>query len=230
MKINIIDRSGDGVIIFFLGWGFDDKIFSNSTILDRFNLFCSGVIDGYCEKNYDIAILYDYRGLEWQDIQRDLDSKYSKKIVFAWSMGVWACENIEFKGVQDFYAINGTSSVAHNIYGIPISIYDSTMESLSSATLSKFVRRVCDNSSLFNLVKNIGYRQDIEALKEELFYIKSNSLAEPKYPKLWRSAYVSEDDKIFPFANMEKFWSSRGVKFVIVEWSHFPFFNRQESL
>ena len=48
MKINIIDRSGDGVIIFFLGWGFDDKIFSNSTILDRFNLFCSGVIDGYC--------------------------------------------------------------------------------------------------------------------------------------------------------------------------------------
>lgn len=230
MKINIIDRSGDGVIIFFLGWGFDDKIFYNATILDRFNLFCSGVIEDYCERDYDIAILYDYRDLEWQDIQRDLDSKYSKKIVFAWSMGVWACENIDIKGVKEFYAINGTSSVADNSYGIPISIYDSTMESLSSVTLSKFVRRVCDNSSLFNLVKSIGYRQDIEALKEELLYIKQRSIEAPKHPKLWRSAYVSEDDKIFPFANMEKFWSSRGVKFVIVEWSHFPFFNKQESL
>ena len=81
------------LIIFFSGWGTDERIFSNIELYNN---------------NYDICLVWDYNDPITELL---FTSDYTKINIIAWSLGVWsASEFIKNNSIKinKTVAINGT--------------------------------------------------------------------------------------------------------------------------
>ena len=116
------------LIIFFSGWGTDERIFSNIELYNN---------------NYDICLVWDYNDPITELL---FTSDYTKINIIAWSLGVWsASEFIKNNSIKinKAVAINGTLLPISDNHGIPELIYNGTCESLSEDSIYKFYRRMC---------------------------------------------------------------------------------------
>ena len=115
------------LIVFFNGWGMDEKAVEH--------LECN---------NYDILTFYDYRNFEIETFDF---SKYEKKYLIAWSMGVYVCNYFYdlFKNFDKFIAINGTQKPIDDEFGIPKIIYNLTVENFNDLSCAKFFKKISTN-------------------------------------------------------------------------------------
>ena len=83
-------------------------------------------------ENYDVIMLYDYRNLDMDFSTFDF-SKYEKKYLIAWSMGVFVSNYFKevFNDFNKKVAINGTGLIIDNNFGIPKKIYQITLKKQS---------------------------------------------------------------------------------------------------
>ncbi|MGC9062882.1 DUF452 family protein [Calditerrivibrio sp.] len=206
MKIERVKRKKENLIIFFSGFMMNKELF-----------------DFLKMNNYDLFFIDDYRDFTIDEsFSEDIES-YFKVYLISFSLGVIAAADL-LKGYKRYFneaiAINGTLKPIDDFFGIPVNIFNGTLENLSDENLDRFYKRVFEkNYDLVN--KYLSY--DIEKAKAELISIKnlvdSGILVENIYTK----AIISEDDRIFPPSNQISFWQ-REVKQIFVSGGHFPFY------
>ena len=199
MEIKWINKkNNDKLIVFFNGWGMDENIISNLLFED-----------------YDILSFFDYRNIK--KIQIDL-SNYKEKYLIAWSMGVYVCNFFydEFKNFDKFIAINGTQKPIDNNYGIPVEIYNMTIERFNEQSCKKFISKISPQLNAEEYCK-----RTISELKEELISIRDLKIKD--YFK-FNKAFVSLKDRIIPAKNQINYWNKENIKIIELDSNHYIFY------
>ncbi len=190
-------NNNKNLIVFFNGWGMDEKIVKNLAF-----------------EEYDVLAFFDYRTFE---IPAFDFSEYEKKYIVCWSMGVYVC-NLFYDLLKDFngfIAINGTQKPIDDSYGIPAAIYNLTVDNFNELTCSKFMKKISSTVDLKNYCA-----RGIEELKQELVSIRALKVDKfLTFPK----AIISSKDRIFPYKNMMNFWREKQVNITEVEGAHYIF-------
>ena len=114
-------KDNKNLIVFFNGWGMDEKVVKHLNYDD-----------------FDVLTFYDYRSFELDNFDF---SKYENKILIAWSMGVYVCNYFyeQFKNFDSFVAVNGTQKPIDENYGIPPMIYNLTVDNFNELSCYKFI-------------------------------------------------------------------------------------------
>lgn len=211
MKFNLIDHT-EGcrrLLLIYSGWSTDAVFYRNI----KRRGWDVGVVTDYSDMNLDSSFLDEYDTI-W---------------VLAWSLGVKAASvSLPSERIAAAYAINGTLRPYSDTHGIPESIYDGTLENLTPRNLMKFQLRMVGDKSVYNeLFGNVNYEGKIEKLQHELAQIRDCKVSISEFP--WRKAFISEDDRIFPVANMVNSWNEENVECVKVKAPHFIDLNQVVS-
>lgn len=193
-------KENKNLIVFFNGWGMNDTPIKHLKT------------DGF-----DILALFDYRTLDFDFSKFDF-SKYEKKYLICWSMGVYAA-NLFYEELKDFdkkVAINGTAKIIDDNFGIPKKVYKVTAKFLNESSLDKFIKNMFQGGKLN---PNITITRSLEELRDELISIQNIEIKkELKFDK----ALISTLDRIVPTKNQIAFWSDR-AKIEEIESTHCPF-------
>ncbi|MBO8481614.1 MAG: DUF452 family protein [Muribaculum sp.] len=215
---HFITRKGRGTLsLFFAGWGMDFHPFSD-----------------YASGDADLMICYDYTDLGFG---YGILEEYGKIKITAWSMGVWAAEQV-LKGhenISEAIAINGTPLPADDLYGIPENIFLGTLENLSEAsgkaadTVDRFRRRMCGDAGTFRTFMEKAPERDTGSLRDELASIWTKCRNEkerkdnekPGGSRIWTGAVVCSKDRIFPAANQQRFWDEAATAYTLADGTHY---------
>lgn len=190
------------LILFFNGWAM------NETPVEH--LFCD---------DFDILILSDYRDYKF-DLSQFNFSKYTEKNLICWSMGVYVSNLFKDK-LNNFdkkIAINGTTKIIDDNFGIPKKIYNITTKLLNEDSCDKFIKNMFDNG---RLNPNIAITRSLDELKEELISIQKISLQDEL---AFNCAIISKNDRIIPTKNQINFWQDK-TKIKLINSTHCPFEN-----
>ena len=198
MRYNWLNKNNnDSLIVFFNGWGMDDKVVSH--------LDCA---------NFDVLAFYDYETFEIPNFDF---STYSKKYLIAWSMGVFVCNYFyeAFGNFDKYIAINGTQNPIDDEFGIPKKIYDLTVNNFNELSCAKFMKKISSSVDL-----NSYKSRSNEELKNELISIRDLKV---KNYFNFDEAIVSDKDRIIPTQNQINFWNKQGVTVKSVTGAHYIF-------
>lgn len=188
------------LILFFNGWAM------NETPVQH--LDCS---------DFDVLLVYDYRNINFDFSQFDF-SKYENKYLICWSMGVYVA-NLFKDVLKDFnkkIAINGTTKIIDDDFGIPKKIYKITTKLLNEDSKDKFIKNMFDDGKIN---PNIRITRTLLELKEELISIQNIELSDEL---TFDCAIVSLDDRIIPTKNQLNFWQGK-TKIKKINSTHCPF-------
>lgn len=205
MKIvDIQSNNSKSLILFFCGWGYDEACIAHLKT-----------------KKYDVKALYDYRHLEPESPMQL--ANYTHITVVAWSYGVWVANKVlgnAEQSIDQSLAINGTLKPVDDNYGIPVDIFNATLNSLTERSYQKFQVRVMGGST--NYSNNKGYlpARNFTDQKEELECLAEMFAIEPKVNLKWDKAICGSSDFIIGFDNQIRFW---GDKSIIKSYPHFIF-------
>ncbi|MCM1291360.1 MAG: DUF452 family protein [Prevotella sp.] len=208
MKISRISHTegNSRVMLIFAGWSTTPAFYASLT-----------------QTGWDLIVVYDYSDLSFDN---SIMLNYTTVYVYAWSLGVFAAALALSK--EDYtaaFAINGTEIPADDHFGIPLQIYQGTLNGLSERNLRKFRRRMTDSSEKFSkMMQKLPETNDIEALRTELSTILSATLA--KKPQLdWDRVYISLSDHIIPTDAQKRYWQQRNeIPVVTLDGPHLPDF------
>ncbi len=177
-------------------------------------------------------MLYDYRSLSVAEEILSAVSAYSEISVIAWSMGVWAFEQLspqlQFSNRQAI-AINGSGEPVHEQYGISPSVYQATIDRFSAQGRKKFFVRLCGSRHTFEQFQHCFPQRPLSEQHEELIAIQQHSTVhEPRsqttrIPPPFSHALISTQDRIIPSENQRRYWE-RTTPYSYIDAPHFPFF------
>ncbi|MDD2524229.1 MAG: DUF452 family protein, partial [Endomicrobiaceae bacterium] len=140
--------------------------------------------------------------------------------LITWSMGTFM-SNIFFDMFNDIktkIAVNGTLKPIDNEFGIPVDIYNLTVNNFNELSCKKFIKRM-----FVGLEFPVISDRTIEELKQELIAIQNYTVT--KYFS-FSKAVISENDKIIPTKNQQNFWNTQNnVEVKNIQGGHYPFLN-----
>ena len=204
MNIDFLRRSGSPTLeLFFAGWGMDSRPFA-------------WAVDSPYTADCDFAVCYDYTDIQLDKVNQANAQLhgYSKVRVRAWSLGVYAA-SLVLPGlhcaVGSAIAINGTLTPVDDTLGIPVAVYDATLENLSAESVDRFNRRMCGaHRAVFEARRSPhSLARTVDSLLAELRHIKECSAYRDRAQFTgWNMAILGKKDRIFPIANMRKAWSA----------------------
>lgn len=180
MQYKWLNKSDNkNLIVFFNGWGMNEKAISHLSA-----------------GNYDVLEFDDYRTFEMPEFDF---SNYEKKYLIAWSMGVYVSNYFynRFKDFDSFTAINGTQKPIDDNFGIPVAVYNLTVENFNDKSCEKFLKKIS------SALEPCG--RSTQELKQELI-----SIRDLKVEKLlkFNRIIVSLKDRIIPCKNQMNYWHS----------------------
>lgn len=189
------------LLVFFNGWGMDEAVFGELPVGDM-----------------DVLEVSDYRRIT----PLTLPGGYQTYHLAAWSLGVVAAAVALAESPQKFAsatAVNGTLNPVDDDFGIPVAIFNGTLEHWESeAARSKFFRRAG--------IKNLP-RRTAESQKEELIALKNYASRDLVNP--FASAVVGLRDRIIPPAAQLRFWKSLSIPVSSYDGPH-GFFERLTTI
>lgn len=193
-QIFLKKENNSKLIVFFAGWGADQNLFSLPVA-----------------KGYDYLLCFDYKVLDFD--YRSIAEYESIRLV-AWSMGVWAA-GMTFKDTEYTWekkiAINGTMTPINDTEGIPVAVFNGTLEGFSAVTLSKFRRRMCGNTDGVKAFLAHTPCRSVEDLHEELAAVSKQIMSDPAPAFKWDLAIIGTNDKIFPAINLRNAWKDTEI-------------------
>lgn len=188
------------LVLIFNGWGMNETPFKH--------LNCN---------DYDVLIVFDYRNIDF-DFSIFNFEKYKEKYLICWSMGVYISGL--FKNILNKFnkktAINGTTSIVSNDFGIPEKIYNATIKFLNEDTKDKFIKNMFNGGKLN---PKITITRNLDELKDELIKIKELKIADSV---CFDRVIISDNDKIIPSKNQINFWNKK-APYEIISSTHCPF-------
>ncbi len=209
MKTHIRRRENNSVLIVVFGsWGTDQHAFLP-----------------LCTENHDLILYYNYSADEPLVLP---DHKiYDKIILIAWSLGVWAAEYLSdtVKIRPDLsIAVNGTPIPADNSYGIPLDIFEGTLNNIDEQGMEKFYIRLFGSKSVMESNIDKLSRRDIASYSVELRWLYNRIMENPERKYRWDIAFSSSNDRVFPSGNQINYWKNRKeTKHITADLPHYPF-------
>lgn len=211
ITFQVRNKGNRTLLLYFSGWGTTPEAVSRLSL----------------PEGWDYCAFHDYRVLP--SVLPDF-SAYERVYLLAWSMGVWAADRLSEKlpPLSRAVAVNGTPLPMHDLYGIPIPVFEGTLRGLDEVSREKFDRRMVGGKKLLDVYKTFHARST-EDLKGELLGVyncvkdsAAGCIVRPRLP--WSRAFVSERDLIIPPANQTAYWSEAGVPVTLLEGEgHYPF-------
>lgn len=201
MKTYLRDNASKNLIVFFCGWAMDEKPFKKLQVND-----------------FDVLFVFDY-----SDLTLDFDfSKYEKKVLLAFSYGVFITSIIELPDFDLKIAINGTLKPIDKDFGIATKIFDLTLNSITEESMRKFYSRMFDREEDYNFFLENLPQRDAKGCKKELAKIKEYYENYKDNEFSYDKVIISDDDKIIPTKSQLNFWQGVGIK--NVNSNHFLFY------
>jgi len=202
-KLWINKQNSTELLLFFNGWGMDEKPFKHLAVNDEL----------------DVLMISDYTSLE--DVEEIND--YETVHLVAWSLGVFAAAKVlATKKFASTVAINGTLKPIDENEGIAPNIFQGTIDSWSEIARMKFNRRMCGVEHNKNFKDNAPERT-IESQKSELIALQEQIINSPVPENIFQKAIVSLNDKIFTKHNQETHWQNARIPLTIIDEPHYFF-------
>lgn len=203
-QVYIIHENHPRLLLFFAGWAADETPFKQYRPMDM-----------------DYMVCYDYRTL---DFDATAVRGYAEIYVAGWSMGVWAASHVlptlELN-VTGCIALNGTPFPIDERRGIPPAIFQGTLQGLTGASLHKFLRRMCADSTAFRDFLSRTPRRPLEEVRDELACIARLDAGLPAPTLTWTEAVVGSNDRIIPPLNQLNAWHELGTKVTETDDAHY---------
>jgi pimeloyl-[acyl-carrier protein] methyl ester esterase len=202
-KLWINKQNSPELLLFFNGWGMDEKPFKHLAVNDEL----------------DILMIYDYTFLEAVEELND----YKTVHLVAWSLGVFAAAKV-LAGMKfaSTIAINGTLKPIDEGEGIAPNIFQGTIDSWSEIARMKFNRRMCGIEHGKQFKANAPDRS-IESQKSELIALKEQITNSPVPENIFQQAIISLNDKIITRHNQETHWKNTRIPLTIIDEPHYFF-------
>lgn len=197
------NNNSDKLILFFSGWGMDEKPFKAMK-----------------KSGYDILHVFNYSELEL-----DFDfSKYKKIVLISFSYGVFMAGYLQevLPKLDLKIAVNGTLKPIDDEFGIPEKVFDLTLSKIDETNFLKFRRRLFNSNEDYNLFNKYQPSRTLEDSMLELSRLQSYSRGKDvdfAYDKV----LISSADKIIPSKNQMSFWKNH-KHLKIVDKGHFSFY------
>jgi biotin synthesis protein BioG len=198
------------LLILFGTWGIDEKAFSN-----------------LCSDNLDFILFYNYSADE-PLILPEMKT-YRRVTVIGWSLGVWAAEYYSRKmGIKPdlTIAINGTPEPADDKYGIPLKIFEATLDNLSNYSMAKFYLRMFGTKSRFEMNRQNIPTRSIKSLQDELRWLYNRMMEPVETGFIWDYSLIGSEDRVFRESNLVSYWSKHiETRQIVVNAPHYLFDN-----
>ncbi len=210
MKTYIRRRdTNDQLIVLYGGWGADENVFTP-----------------LCTDDFDFILFYNYSADEALVLPEM--KVYRKIIIIGWSLGVWAAEYLSLRtGIKPdlTIAVNGTPIPADDRFGIPLKVFEGTLENISETNMEKFYLRMFgDKKTYMTNADRIPHRT-IKSLNDELRWLYNRIMEQTEPGFRWDYAVTSENDRIFPSENVKSYWEKeKYTGQIIVPMPHYLFF------
>jgi pimeloyl-[acyl-carrier protein] methyl ester esterase len=201
------------LVVLYGGWGTDENVFTP-----------------LCNDEFDFILFYNYSADEALVLPEM--KTYEKITLIGWSLGVWAAEYLFQKTgiIPDLtIAVNGTPIPADDQYGIPLNVFEGTLNNITEENIEKFYFRMFGDKKTYE--KNIDRvpHRTLKSLHDELRWLY-NRIMEQKEPGFrWDYAVTSDLDRVFPSKNLDGYWEKeKNTKHIILPLPHYSF-NKWES-
>jgi len=201
------------LVVLYGGWGTDENVFTP-----------------LCNDEFDFLLFYNYSADEALVLPEM--KTYEKITLIGWSLGVWAAEYLSSKtGIKPdvTIAVNGTPIPADDQYGIPLNVFEGTLNNITEENIEKFyIRMFGDKKTYHTNINRIPHRT-LKSLHDELRWLY-NRIMEQKEPGFrWDFAVTSEKDQVFPSKNLDSYWENeKSTKHIILPLPHY-FFHKWKS-
>jgi biotin synthesis protein BioG len=209
MKTYIRRREkNDQLVILYGGWGTDENFFIP-----------------LCNDEFDFILFYNYSADEALVLPET--KTYKKIVLIGWSLGVWAAEYLSPKtGIKPdiTIAVNGTPIPADDKYGIPLNIFEGTLNNITEENMEKFYLRMFgDKKNYIRNADRIPHRS-AKSLHDELRWLYNRIMEQNNSVFKWDYAVTSEIDRVFPVKNLNDYWEKRSdTKHIILPLPHYFF-------
>lgn len=202
-------REGEALIIFCAGWGMDARPFRTLG-----------------SSNFDVLICFNYAA-QPQSLPNipGLSQRYSKVILIAWSMGVaYAQRNFaEVSGCfAETIAINGTLRPIDDDFGIPVSIFQATLDHLNEESLEKFYRRMFRSAAEYRQFLPFRPQRFLEDQRRELALMLQEKISFAESASIYNRVVIADKDLVVPSKNQYRFWPAPQIE--TITGGHFPFY------
>jgi pimeloyl-[acyl-carrier protein] methyl ester esterase len=175
---------------------------------------------------WDVLMFYDYTDICLDEDLHKLFNKYDEIILVAWSMGVWAGQQL-FKPfltqLTAALAINGTLCPIDDRFGIPEDVVQATLSNLDEKQRLKFYHRMCRDRALYRTFLENQPRRSVDSQKKELVALLQAARGHSSEKSIYTCALVSEHDRIMPTRNQLNYWPEKIVR--LVDGTHFLFYS-----
>jgi len=211
MKTHIRRREkNDQLVVIFGGWGTDDNFFTP-----------------LCDDSFDFILFYNYSADD--PLVLPEMKVYKKVTLIGWSLGVWAAEYLLPKsGIKPDVAIavNGTPVPADDRYGIPLKVFEGTLNNITPENMEKFYLRVFGDKKTYEMNRDRIPHRSIRSLHDELRWLYNRIMEQTEPHFKWNYAVTSEIDRVFPSKNVKSYWAiNKETKQIIVPLPHYFFHN-----
>lgn len=191
------------LLLFFSGWGMDERPFLE-----------------FLPKDRDCLLCFDYKCLSFD---KTLIEGYRSVKVVGWSMGVWAAAHI-LQGHElpsgERIAVNGTHFPVNDTRGIPREVFYRTLSNLNEDTLGKFRRRMCGSGKACERFLRRAPLRVMADVREELRCIGEAAESLPAPFFAWSRSIIGRRDRIFGWENQQRAWAEE--KSEIIDEAHYP--------
>jgi pimeloyl-[acyl-carrier protein] methyl ester esterase len=201
------------LVVLYGDWGTDENIFTP-----------------LCNDEFDFILFYNYSSDEALVLPEM--KTYEKITLIGWSLGVWAAEYISPKtGIKPdvTIAVNGTPMPADDNWGVPLDVFEGTLNNITRENVGKFYLRMFGNKKTYDSnLERIPHRT-IKSLNDELRWLYNRIMEPKKTGFVWDFAVSSARDRFFPSENLTGFWNTKKeTKHIILPLPHY-FFNKWKS-
>jgi len=197
------------LVVLYGGWGTDENVFTP-----------------LCNDEFDFILFYNYTADEALVLPEM--KTYEKITLIGWSLGVWAAEYLSPKTgiIADVtIAVNGTPIPADDQYGIPLNVFEGTLNNITEENIEKFYLRMFGDKKTYQT--NIGRlpHRALKSLHDELRWLY-NRIMEQKEPGFrWDFAVTSEIDRVFPSKSLNGYWEKeKNTKHIMLPLPHYFFY------
>jgi len=214
MKTYIRRREkNDQLVVVYGGWGTDENVFIP-----------------LCNDDFDFILFYNYSADEALVLPEM--KTYKRITLIGWSLGVWAAEYLSPKTgiIPDLtIAVNGTPVPADNQYGIPLDVFEGTLNNITEENMEKFYLRMFGDKRTYERNIDRVPHRNVKSLNDELRWLY-NRIMEQKEPGFrWDYAVTSKFDRVFPAKNLMSYWDKeQTTEHIILPLNHY-FFHKWNS-
>ena len=203
-QIFLQQQHSKNLVLIFLGYGQDQNPFNSLKTVT----------------SDDIAIVFDYQDLSFDE---SLYQEYESITLIAWSMGVMIAPIVLSNTAKLFkkIALNGTVQGIDDTLGIPPSLWQATIDSLTEQTYLKFVRRMCSDTSLYEEYLQNKPQRALESFKSELISLQAIAKQRKQNNFEYDLAIVGNKDKIIAPKRQLLSWSNAHVLVKQTEIAHY---------